>query len=134
MSINRFPFEGQMPAVRSLKRKIGVRAANMARKHFDASFKNQGFTDRTLRRWKPSQRARRTGDKTLSDTGRLRRSIKPTMVSFRRSKIQTVGVRYARRHNEGIRTVKRKFMGDSEKLRKQTAKMIAKEFLKVFVS
>lgn len=134
MSVNKFPFEDRKGMIKKLKREVAIKATNKARKFFDNSFANEGFTDRTLRKWPKSQRARRTGDKTLSDTGQLRRSIKATKVSFKRSVIQTTGVVYARRHNEGIRMVRRQFMGDSEKLRKETAKLIAKEFLKVFLS
>ena len=131
-TVNHFPFEVNRKFIPRLKKTVSIKAANLAKQHFVMSFKKEGFTDGSFKRWKPSGQSRR-GGKTLTDTGRLRRSIKPVSISFRRSRIKTVGVVYARRHNDGLNMTKRQFIGNSKQLTKKTAQMIAKEFLKVLV-
>lgn len=60
--------------------------------------------------WKPSQRALRDGGQTLTDTGRLRGSIR--FASDKNSaEVFTNSLVYAAPHNYGIGQVKRQFIG-----------------------
>lgn len=98
---------------------MGVLAAN----HFTTSFRNQGFTDETNRRWQPRKRTERSrlGNRAiLVKSGRLRRSIRTKRFGLLAVKILT-DVSYASVHNNGERSgrgrgfkmPKRQFIGYS---------------------
>ena len=77
----------------------GVEAVN----HFKASFKNEGFTNDSLVKWK-ARKKKDEGRAILTKTGRLRRGIK---VMRKTENSVTVGVDlsevpYAQVHNEGF--------------------------------
>jgi phage gpG-like protein len=127
-------------AIEATNRKMLQIAATDAKNHFVKSFANEGFTDETLQTWKPRKGKIRSlgayslGRKTLTKTGKLRRSI-----SFRvGSKSATVfsNLPYSAIHNEGLtglawgkhsfKMPKRKFLGNSKILERRTqAKWLA---------
>jgi hypothetical protein len=83
--------------------------------HFKENFVKQGFDDDGVEKWKPRKRLdrRRPGRAILTDKGVLKRSIR-----YKRRDRLTVEMHsnrdaapYAVRHNEGIRMVKRQFVG-----------------------
>jgi len=89
---------------------MGVEAQN----HSVKAFRDQGFTDETLEKWKPRKRPERGRQRAiLVKTGRLRRSIRK--VKFGQYSVKVVSdVPYARRHSEGLdRMPKRQIMGYS---------------------
>ena len=108
-------------------RKMVVVMGNDALNHFESSFRNQGFTDEGLERWKPRKRADRTRNKNvraiLTKTGALRRSLKKNYVGQYAIRISS-NVLYANVHNEGLKSgrgrgfimPKRQFVGYSGKL------------------
>jgi len=133
------------------------KAAVIARKHFDQSFTNKGFTDKKLTRWKPvkDHRKGRTGNKKqpLVKTGRLRSSIR-TKVQGNTAIIFT-SVPYAAIHNDGTEVIvkqhtrkvkgkavnvkshkrvvaQRQFMGESEVLDKKLTQVLVKDLQNVF--
>lgn len=85
---------------KTLPRKIAVAAVNFSKE----SFRQQGWQDGGLQKWKP--RKMTTGRKSdnravLVKSGRLRRSIRATSVTDRQIVIGT-DVPYAQIHNEGF--------------------------------
>ncbi len=114
--------------IRNLKKVIPEGSATIAVNWFKDSFRKQGFTDKGFRRWKKRKPGapRDRGRAILTDTGRLRRSIRKERVTYRRTIIST-RVPYAIYHNEGIAPQpQRQFMGNSEQLRRKTLKFIYK--------
>jgi len=77
--------------------------ATEALEHFNDSFQNQGFTDKTLDPWqKRSQPApRNEGRNLLTDTGALQNSLTITSQTFDNVSVTAVGVPYAAAHNYG---------------------------------
>lgn len=87
--------------------------STLATRHFRDSFKNSGFTDEALEPWTPRQKGYRPGSIPLVKTGKLRGSVRATVVN--RQVVQIVAdVPYAKYHQEGIgNNPKRRFIGDS---------------------
>ncbi len=109
---------------------------NDAVTHFKKGFRDGGFTDETLEKWKPRKRRdrKRQGRAILVDKGHLKKSIKVVKKSFNSV---TIGSRtagdYGEVHNEGLmagrrggrfKMPKRKFMGDSFALTKKLRKKL----------
>ena len=114
---------------RTFPRRLGTIAVN----HFKMSFRNSGFTDRGLVKWKRRKNNADSGRATLVKTGDLRRSIKIKSSSFRKTVIATTGIPYAARHNEGLKGMpQRQFMGDSDKLEEKLKKSIILHIKKAF--
>lgn len=121
-----------------IKKDIGIQAVN----HFRKSFRDEGFTDRNLKKWKPVKRSiygkgaakgRKilTGEtKQLSDSIGYRTSTSGVVI--------TAGVKYAQVHNEGgtagingsARIPKRQFIGRSAVLENVIARTIQRELNK----
>ena len=117
----------------------------IALNHFIGSFRNQGFTDETLDKWKPRKRTRyrtRSGN-VVDDTTRgiLIGKGSGTMRKLRKVKANRYTVfiksneasnRYARVHNEGLRSgrgngfkmPKRQFVGYSRVMNARIEKKI----------
>lgn len=117
---------------------------NEAKNFFVASFRKQGFEDRSLHHWKPRKKEdNRKGRAILVDSGDLRRSIvrEPVNKSQLQVKIST-DLPYAKIHNEGLNGMawgkhpfkmpKRQFMGDSYKLNELCKKIIVSQLDKIF--
>ena len=107
-----------------------------AESHFAASFRNEGFTDRSLQPW-PARKKADTGGRRglLIKTGLLRRQATKGQVIGNRVSF-TIGVPYGKVHNEGLRAgrgagfqmPKRQFIGDSQALNERIERKI-KTFL-----
>jgi phage gpG-like protein len=103
-----------------------------AKKHFDDSFENQGFTDDKIEKWEPRKNNRESDRAILIKTGDLRRSIK---VVDQDAKSVTIGsdLEYAQVHNEGTKnTPKRQFMGYSKALAQKLYKMLDAQIRQIF--
>jgi phage gpG-like protein len=113
--------------VRALKRTIPKATATMAVEWFRESFRKQGFTDRSFKKWK-KRKVRDDGRAILVKDGRLKRSIIKERVEFRQTKIVS-NLPYSAIHNEGLegkawgkhpfKMPERKFMGESQKLERK---------------
>lgn len=107
----------------------------MAKNHFTANFRKQGFEDETVIPWQPRKRADRGRSRgargILIKSGRLRRSI-----TFRKqgkwSVVIGTDVPYAKRHNEGIKMPKRQFIGYSGKLNRQIISAFSNKIKRIF--
>lgn len=113
---------------------------NEAKNFFVASFRKQGFENRSVEHWKPRKKEdNRKGRAILVDSGDLRRSIvrEPVNKSQLQVKIST-DLPYAKVHNEGGtmknggKMPKRQFMGDSYKLNELCKKIIVSQLDKIF--
>jgi phage gpG-like protein len=114
--------EAQKKAQQEIRAMVIV-MGNDALNHFEQSFRNEGFTDEALVKWKPRKKRERAGRAILTKTGRLRRSLKKLKYGNYAIKI-TSNVVYANRHNEGLnRMPVRQFVGYSAVLNR---KLIAK--------
>ena len=136
-----FRFTKKMDLFNALKRKIPTVLASDIRNFFLASFRNQGFTDTHLEKWKNVKR-REEGTKEFkypkkkglsrrtkpinTMTGRLRKSIVVKYATFNKIVVGTSGVDYAAYVNEA-----RPFMGDSKILRQNLRKKLTIEMSKV---
>jgi phage gpG-like protein len=114
--------------VRKLRRDIPQGTATLAVGWFRESFRKQGFTDTGFKRWKKRKpnAKRNKGRAILTDTGRLKRSIRKERVTLRQTRIVSK-LPYSARHNEGLDNMpQRKFMGESQKLERKMLKFIYK--------
>lgn len=88
-----------------LQRDLLVRVPRLVQadavRHFKMSFRNQGFTDAVLQRWRPTKRGK--PGRILKRTGLLMRSVRPGPINGTRIQVLAGGpyVPYARIHNEG---------------------------------
>lgn len=116
----------------------------VAAKHFDYSFKNEGFTYNSLWKWQERKRPDRQRHKILQKTGKLRRSIKSKVMTTKsgfeiRFKSDLV---YAKIHNEGLmgkawgkhpfKMPKRQFMGYSRVLDLRIKRIFDKRIPQIF--
>ena len=118
---------GEMPA----------KAGAMAVEHFDLSFENKGFTDKTLSSWKPvrDRKSKKDKERPLVESGRMRRSI-----GHRTEGSDVVifsDVEYAGFHNDGGsvpgRPPQRQFIGSSEVLEQKIEDMIFEDVDKIAI-
>lgn len=113
----------------NVKRSLPQVLANDAVRFFNRSFIKQGWEDTKLEAWQPRLRNPKKRDKTrkiLVDSGALRRAVSTslTKATFEEIKFE-VSLPYAMVHNTGSNIMpQRKFMGDSEALRKIQRKKI----------
>lgn len=115
-------------AIRGMVTVMGNDALN----HFEQSFRDQGFTDDSLERWKGRKKREREGRAILTKTGRLRRSLKKKMHN-RYAIIISSNVVYAPVHNEGIgKMPKRQFVGYSGKLNRQLIRKFDNTIKQIF--
>lgn len=111
---------------RGLPKILGNEAVNF----FKKSFKNQGWEDKNLVKWKKRKNNFDAGRAILVKSGDLRRSIVKN-VGIKRVVIST-NVPYAKKHNYGLgRMPKRQFMGTSIKLTRNMKSTIVKEINKI---
>lgn len=107
---------------------------NDATNHFKKGFKQDGGqTDAGVwKKRKKDPKGKRRGI-LIGLTKDLSKSIKLTEYSFSKIAVESVGVPYAARHNEGLDGMpKREFLGDSKVLERKTEKTIREEIKKVF--
>ena len=136
------PLDRETKALENLIRRLPKLAGNMAVNFYKESFRNQGFTDKSYKRWEPRKRTdrRQTNNRAvLTRSGNLRRSIRLISSNARSVRIGTDEV-YAEAHNEGLRAgrgngfrmPKRQFIGESKQLEDKIEKFILKELNKIF--
>lgn len=94
-----------------LKVRVKPVVGKIAKKHFDESFKNEGFTDRSFSPWEPRRNDTRPWDPILKESGKLRVSNE---IRYITDGVQIINkVPYGSYHNDGIGQVKRQFIGQS---------------------
>lgn len=133
---NKFNMKGLEGKVKKNLSNALVIIANEAKNHFVKSFRDGGFTDNTLVKWKPrkSKSKRDTGRAILVKTGDLRRSVK--IKGINKSSLNIIigsDLPYAKVHNDGLSPMpKRKFIGNSNKLNKKIIVIIDKRIKSIF--
>ena len=109
----------------SKKRLILTKVANNTVNYFQGKvFDTEGAAIGS--RWKQSERSKKDGGKTLTKTGKGKRSIKETIKSDTRATI-AAEVKYMNHHQTGTRP----FMGNSKKLLSENEEIINKEMAKL---
>jgi phage gpG-like protein len=124
--------------MKAAKRDIPVLVANVGLNWFNDSFRNQGFTNESLGKWKPRKKTDE-GRAILVKSGTLRGANRVKSRSFERI-VFANAEKYAAVHNFGLRSgrgrgfimPKRQFMGRSVKLEANISKLINKELNKIF--
>lgn len=111
--------------LKSLQRSLPVLVGETAKNFFQDSFRNQGFTDSGLKKWKKRKGNTDPGRGVLigKGTGTLRNSIRVKTATMKKILI-TSDLKYSAVHNYGLKTgrgkgftmTKRQFMGKSKKL------------------
>lgn len=118
----------------AIKTEMGTKAMN----HFKGNFRAQGFVDVGIDPWK----ARKAQDKKnkkiraiLVKRGILLRSIGIIGTPGERVIVGTRGIKYAKRHNEGLAGMpQRKFIGRSTKLEMNIREAIIKRINRIWAS
>lgn len=128
----------KLASLQKMKSTLPTKLANEAKNHFLQSFRDGGFTDRSLSKWKPRKvnTKNNIGRGILVKTGNLRRSIKVRYVSFDKVIIGSYGLDYAATHNYGLnvrgfKMPKRQFIGNSAQLENRMKKMVNSDFGKI---
>jgi phage gpG-like protein len=94
------PYQKKKALIPMIKKQALAKAAKMAQTHFLNSFKKEGFTDSTLKRWE--RRKQDTGRGILvGKQARLKRSLQIRRISRDSALIGTKGIKYAAIHNKG---------------------------------
>lgn len=143
MAKDRFNFGKLEKRARGAMEASLVLIGNEAKNHFVKSFKDGGFTDSALKRWKPRKKndKRRPGRGVLIDSGDLRRSIRRKGFSRRALEvIIATDLPYASVHNFGERSgrgagfkmPKRQFIGHSKRLNRNVERIIVRNLDKIF--
>lgn len=133
--------EARKKAEKEIKGMVVI-MGNDALNHFEGSFRNQGFTDDSLVKWKPRKRTERSrlGNRDiLTKTARLKRSLKRSRLGQYAIKISS-NVVYASVHNDGLRSgrgkgfkmPKRQFVGYSGKLNRSLIKKFDSKIQSIF--
>lgn len=126
-------FDKKIRKLESTKKDLPLQLANIAKRHFVQSFKDGGFRDVNLSPWakRKANSRRNKGRALLVDTGAMRRSVKVIKASFDIIKVGSVGVSYAKYHNDPKKArVHRQFIGKSKALRQKHLRKINIEFNK----
>lgn len=155
MARNRFNFDTVFVRLQRLKSDIPVVISNQTKNFFVDSFRKQGWTDSSLKKWDKRNPDTRPGGAILIKSGALRRSIKIRRSNFSKILIGSY-LPYSKVHNEGFKgsvsvksystrtgrqvrsharqmnTPKRQFMGNSRKLMQIHEKTILKAIDKAF--
>ena len=147
--IGSFKFKLTKRLFASQKRTLPIVLGNIAKNFFLEAFRKGGFTDTGFKRWK--QRRKRLGrgrtsptlkeSATLTQSGKLKRSIRVRPATFRITRIFT-NVVYAAIHNFGLQGLafgkapfdmpEREFIGNSRTLEKKLERRIFRELDKLF--
>ena len=123
-----------------LRKLAGARSAakndigRMAVNHFKGNFRAQGFVDNSVDPWKARKEKskKKTSRGILIQSGNLRRSIQVLGMPGNRVIVGTRGMKYAKRHNEGLKMPKRQFIGNSKQLEGKALKSIQRIFKKIW--
>lgn len=133
----------KIKGLKSLQRSLPVLVGNEAKNFFQDSFRNQGFTDSGLKKWKKRKGNTDPGRGVLigkaNGSNTLRNSIRVKTATMKKILI-TSDLKYSAVHNYGLKAgrgrgfkmPKRKFMAKSKKLNKQNIDIIKSELTKIF--
>lgn len=134
-----FNFKRKIARFKANQKKLPIAIGAIAKSHYLKSFRDEGFTDATLQKWdkrkRPSSRDRRNKGRRglLVDRGHLRRSIKVVRATWNRVEVGSVGIKYARYHNQGKgKQKKRQFVGRSKVLNAKISKRIRRDTKLIF--
>lgn len=138
MSLRRkgdFKLNKAVAAFKLGKSNLPVLIANESKNHFVKAFRQDGGqTDKGV--WKPRKvdpKGGRRGILIGRKGGRLWKSIKITSRTFSKIEIASVGIIYAKRHNEGLDGMEqREFLGKSRELDSKNKKLIVRQLKKLF--
>jgi phage gpG-like protein len=99
---NKFDISHLQRAVDKKLHDLPDKIGNRAERHFKQSFRNKGFTDRTLEKWKPTKYPNNRGS-LMNRSGKLKRSVKKFRVTNKKAVVTAGGphVPYAPIQNEG---------------------------------
>lgn len=140
---NKFNLKSVEKKVRTQLEVALTEMGNEAKNHFVKSFRDGGFTDKNLQKWKPrkDRGARSQGRAVLVKSGNMRRSIIRRPVNKSNlSVVISTDVPYSAVHNFGLRAgrgkgfimPKRQFIGDSYQLNEKVKKIIIRNTNKAF--
>ena len=130
-----FNFGKKKREFEKLKKDLPLVVGNTAKRHFVKSFRDGGFRDKTLNPWQ-SRKTRNRSDRRsprrkralLVDTGHMRGSIKVLSANFRRIRVGSEGIPYAKYHNNPKKArVHRPFIGRSVALNNKIRRRVRKE-------
>lgn len=120
-----FNFDKKVREIERKKSTLPLKIAGIAKRHFQDSFKNQGFTDAKLDPWASRKTQNKSDRRTtkrraiLVDSGALRRSISIVRATFNRIEVGSTGISYAKYHNRGLKPQPlRRFVGRSRVMSK----------------
>lgn len=149
--MDKFEFKKVFENFGKLKAGLPIKIGNIALRHYQKSFSQQGFEDVSLIQWQEVRRriagteeyeepknkglGRRTR-KILVGTGRLRRDVANSLKKTTFTEIKfIVEAPYSGDHNDGVpsrRIPQRKFMGSSQKLDAKIENEIMNELNKIW--
>ncbi len=135
MAKSKLPVKKMQSGIPGLQSDIAKITGITAVGFFKDTFTKQGFTDKGFKKWKKRKQGspRNRGRNILIDSGTMRRSIKIRAIN--KSKVIVGTGReapYAEYHNEGTKDIpQRKFIGESEQLRRKTLKLVYKKIDRV---
>lgn len=133
-----FNFKKKIARFKANKKKLPVAIGALAKSHYLASFRNEGFTDTTLSPWAGRKRGNRSDRNNkarrglLVDKGHLRHSIRVVRATWNRIEAGSTGIKYARFHNRGEGQPKRQFVGRSVVLNNKIRNRIRRDTKNIF--
>jgi phage gpG-like protein len=143
MAQKKFNLDKQAKAVKTQLERAMTLIGNEAKNHFVQSFRDGGFTDKSLKKWEPrkNQNKKSAGRGILVKSGDLRRSIIRRPVNKQALSVKiTTDLIYAAVHNDGLmagrgrgfKMPKRQFIGNSYQLNEKVKKIIVQQTDKAF--
>ena len=119
--MSKFNFDRVLKNIETMKRDVPLDLSKMTQNFFNSSWKNQGFDDGGLQKWKPRKKETKKsiGKAILVSSGDLRTAVGTSLKEATWDRIRfVVDVPYAAFNNDGTSKMpQRKFMGDSKTLR-----------------
>lgn len=132
-----FNFKNKIKEIKRLKSTLPVKIGNIAKNHYLKSFRDGGFTDKTLNPWKKrttknsSDRRNSASRAILVDSGALKGSIRVGRATWNTIEVGSYGIPYASYHNKGEgNQPQRKFIGSSHAMNKEIRAKIKTEIKK----
>lgn len=128
----RWNFKKVIKRARSTKKSLPPKLAIIMKRHFAKSFRSGGFVDETFNPWK-ARKIKDSGRAILVKSSALRLSLRVRSASFKRIRVGSYGIKYARRHNRGLAGMpKRQFIGPSKQMTKKIKKLLQRELKSLF--
>lgn len=123
----RWNMKGKLAEMKRTHKKLPKVIGNEVLKHSLESFDNEAWDgDPWAKRKRMTKRDRETGKRRnlLVQSGSLRGSIKVKRATWRKIRVGSYGIKYARYHNRGIGQEKRQFIGTTPKLNKRIKNIV----------